>query len=144
MADLPAHLMALDDVLLLALREESPLWELPLGSECGLHGEMVFHPPPDLTQASTRLRSWLDAGLIELVENARPADWQTHSGAERHRRAADWHPAVPEARAREVLADPTRWTHDSTDGLLALTFTDRGVTADADAFGLPGSPSAPC
>ena len=142
MPDLPVHPMELDEVLLLALREGAPLWELPLGSDCGLHGEMVFHPPPDLAQASTRLLGWLDAGLIELVEDATPADSLTRSGEERYRLSAAWHPAVPAARAREVLADPTRWTSDSPDGLLALALTDRGAAADAFGRAGPGSPSA--
>ena len=134
MADLPVSRMDLDEVLFLAIREEAPLWELPLGSECGMHGERVFHPPPDLADASSRLLGWLEAGLVELVEVTMPADWHTFSGAERRRLSATWHQSVPRTRAREVLADPARWLFEHPDGLLALCLTDEGLAADAAAW----------
>jgi hypothetical protein len=124
-----------EEQLFQAVLGEFGLWELTDGTECNMHGAPVFHPAPEPSLASERLLGWLDAGLIELVEDRTPPNWNQVREKERRRLAPTWFPAAPTERARAVLAAPSRWKLTEPDGLLSLRPTDHGLTVGSEAWG---------
>jgi hypothetical protein len=124
-----------EEQLFRAVRQEFGLWELAEGTECHMHGAPVFHPAPEPALASERLLGWLDAGLIELVEDRTPGNWHEVPEKERRRLTPTWFPAVPSERARAVLAEPSHWRVTEPGRLLALRPTDHGLAVGSEEWG---------
>lgn len=109
----------------LAVEEESRLFELPLGAtESDGRGGWVTYGPWDPSDCSRQLLAWFDAGLITLFVPAvgQPAAWNERGEFDR------W---LTPAEARQVLAEPERWTVESDDGLVCVVRTDAGMAPDA-------------
>ena len=114
----------------LAVVEESWLFEVPRG--VGDEHDDCTHGPWLAPDCSRQLLAWFDQGLIELYadppeDTPRPrnrAEWQMWNNGYFLR-------VLEPSAARDLLANPERWTRESDDGFIHLCPTDGGMAPDA-------------
>jgi hypothetical protein len=114
-----------------AVVEECALWELARGSVDLLPEGPIEHGPWDPKACAAVVLRWTDAGLVdlylpEIVEGwgIEPADWQAHA----EQRGSFL--VLAAVDARQLLAEPDRWTVESVDGHASLSRSDAGIATE--------------
>lgn len=112
----------------LAVLEECPLHEVAQGSTDLLPDRPIVHGPWPAERVAAVLRTWSDAGWIDLylpelpsAWNVVPAEWQRRLRTDRTLDPAD---------ATDLLDQPQRWTIDRADGHVSPCLNDLGATID--------------
>lgn len=121
----------------LAVQEEAPLWEVPLGSTDLLPSGPVVHGPWEASECAFVLSRWLERGWLELYLPDHLGLWDMEPAE------AEWFArtvalSVPGGRfhvlavedARKLLAEPTRWSLEHPDGHVCISFTTAGLNID--------------
>jgi hypothetical protein len=123
-------MIGMDDVddflrqMAIAVLEESPLCEIPLGSFT--LGDPVVHGPWPAASCAAVLRIWFEADWIGLYFRDQPewglirSDWRT--------RLVD-SDTLAGPDARELLDHPERWVRERADGYVMLFMTWQGEVA---------------
>lgn len=112
--------------MVLAVYEEAPLHEVPLGSVDHLPGGDRTHGPWLPARCSALLLHWFDSGWVELYLPELPKAWQRSISQSEWsaRTTAGPHHMLASADARTVLADPDLWQLDRLEGFVCLTVAD--------------------
>jgi hypothetical protein len=113
--------------MLTAVREETNLWELPLGSTDKVPSGDEVHGPWSPRACGEVMLRWLSQNWIELYMPNVPKEWNL-TKAEWRARAVSAQGVLVLARSDSVqlLHEPSRWTMDSEDGQVALSLTTSG------------------
>ena len=118
-----------ENEMYVAVVEEAPLWELPLGTTDLEPNGPVVHGPWAPSECAALITRWVERGWVELYLpsvpaewNLTPADWQTRS-----ERRGDLL-VLAHADALDLLRNPVRWKASSADGQASLSKTDVGMT----------------
>jgi hypothetical protein len=115
-----------------AVMEELGLHEVAQGSTDLLPTGPVTHGPWPVEHVAVVLRTWHDAGWIDLYYPELPASWEVAPADWQQRLRPDR--VLDAADAADLLAQPDRWTIKTADGQASLCQTALGQATEVDQW----------
>lgn len=118
-----------------AVVEQAFLFEVVRGSTEVRDGREVRYGPWDPEACSTVLTTWFDLGWIRVYMPSEQAErWAMQPAAWMAGLTRGHHPMLRELEARELLATPSSWREDRSEGWAALLATDSAPIADLNVW----------
>lgn len=130
------------DQLALAVYEQTPLFEVPLGSRTQVSRDTwrIYGPWPPAACAEVLLW-WSDRGWLELVATGEPhPEVVPGSWRGRARPAQHGYVVLSAEDALRLLGEPDRWRLYRDDGLVEVARTRLGVAQDHGGWMAAGTP----